>query len=306
MGDRKYGRTIEHIQGVGPATARKLRMAGYVGALDIALAAPEELAEACEIGERKAMNIIEDAKLCARIGRCETKEGTAAGIENVERLTTGSEAFDELMGGGLESQSIVKLFGKSRSSNTRLCHQFAVNATLPKEKGGFDSDVIIINSREDMFDPNLITSMAERSGADPQEVLKRIHVTSALNTRHQMLLVEKAAEMAKENNVKLMIVDSLTSHFKNEYKWRGELSERQETLNRHMNELLDFATMNNAVVVVTNGVASSPIRPWGGHIVTYYATFLLYVVKEKDGMMRIILVDSPDLPEGEVTIGGSG
>jgi len=98
----------------------------------------------------------------------------------------------------------------------------------------------------------------------------------------------------------------LTSHFRAEYIGRGALAERQQTLNRHMHDLLNFATLNNAVIAVTNQVAAKPdaffgdpTRPIGGHIVGHTATFRLYLRKGKAGKRIARLIDSPNLPEGE-------
>lgn len=298
-------KTLEDIPGVGPAISEKLREAGYNEIMAIAVASPRDLAETCEIGEKKAMDIIEGAKLCADIGGFETGEDILERRKAIVKLTTGSKAFDELMGGGLESQSIVEFFGEFGSCKTQVCFQLAVNATLPEEMGGLDSDVVIIDS-ENTFRPERIIQMSQYLGVDPQETLKRIHVARAFNSQHQVLLVEKAMELAKEHNVKLMIVDSLTSHFRAEFVGRGMLAERQQILNRHMHDLLNFATLNNAIIAVTNQVAAKPdaffgdpTRPIGGHIVGHTATFRLYLRKGKAGKRIARLIDSPNLPEGE-------
>ena len=298
-------KTLEDIPGVGPAIAEKLQEAGYTDLMAIAVAAPADLAEKCEIGEKKAMDIIEGAKLCADIGGFETGADILERRKQVTKLTTGSKAFDELIGGGVESQSIMEFFGEFGSSKTQVCFQLAVNATLPEEKGGLDSDVIIIDS-ENTFRPERIIQMATYLGADPQETLRRIHVARAFNSQHQVLLVEKAMDLAKETKVRLLIVDSLTSHFRAEYVGRGALAERQQVLNRHMHDLLNFATLNNAAIVVTNQVAAKPdaffgdpTRPIGGHIVGHTATFRVYLRKGKAGKRIARLIDSPNLPEGE-------
>ena len=298
-------KTLEDIPGVGPAIAEKLQEAGYTDLMAIAVAAPADLAEKCEIGEKKAMDIIEGAKLCADIGGFETGADILERRKQVTKLTTGSKAFDELIGGGVESQSIMEFFGEFGSSKTQVCFQLAVNATLPEEKGGLDSDVIIIDS-ENTFRPERISQMATYLGADPEETLKRIHVARAFNSQHQVLLVEKAMDLAKDMKVRLLIVDSLTSHFRAEYVGRGALAERQQVLNRHMHDLLNFATLNNAAIVVTNQVAAKPdaffgdpTRPIGGHIVGHASTFRIYLRKGKSGKRVARLVDSPNLPEGE-------
>ena len=298
-------KTLEDIPGVGPAIAEKLHEAGYNDILAIAVASPGDLSERCEIGEKKAMDIIEGAKLCADIGGFETGTDIMERRKEITKLTTGSKAFDELLAGGLESQSITEFFGEFGSSKTQVCFQLAVNATMPEERGGLDSDVIIIDS-ENTFRPERIVQMATYLGLDPEETLSRIHVARAFNSQHQILLVDKAMELAQQYKVRLLIVDSLTSHFRAEYVGRGTLAERQQVLNRHMHDLLNFATLNNAVIAVTNQVAAKPdaffgdpTRPIGGHIVGHTATFRIYLRKGKAGKRVARLIDSPNLPEGE-------
>ncbi|MCL2333273.1 DNA repair and recombination protein RadA [Candidatus Methanoplasma termitum] len=298
-------KTLEDIPGVGPAIAEKLREGGYTEMMAIAVASPKDLAETCEIGEKKAMDIIEGAKLCADIGGFETGDSILERRKAVTKLTTGSKAFDELMGGGLESQSIVEFFGEFGSCKTQVCFQLAVNATLPEERGGLDSEVIMIDT-ENTFRPERIIQMSNYLGVDPEDTLRKIHVARAFNSQHQILLVDKAIELAQTKKIRLMIVDSLTSHFRAEYLGRGALAERQQVLNRHMHDLLNFATLNNAVIAVTNQVAAKPdaffgdpTRPIGGHIVGHTATFRLYLRKGKAGKRIARLIDSPNLPEGE-------
>lgn len=299
------GKTLEDIPGVGPAISEKLREAGYKDLMAIAVASPKDLAETCELGEKKAMDIIEGAKLCADIGGFETGDTIMERREAISKLTTGSQAFDELLNGGLESQSIVEMYGEFGSCKTQVCFQLAVNATLPEELGGLDSDVLMIDT-ENTFRPERIVQMANYLGVDPDETLKRIHVARAFNSQHQVLLVDKAMELAQTKKIRLMIVDSLTSHFRAEYLGRGALAERQQILNRHMHDLLNFATLNNAVIAVTNQVSAKPdaffgdpTRPIGGHIVGHTATFRIYLRKGKAGKRIARLVDSPNLPEGE-------
>ncbi len=299
---------IEELPGVGPATADKLREAGYTNLMTIAVESPKTLADACDIGEATAIKIIDAAKKAADVGGFESGDIIFERRKNLDRLTTGSKAFDELLGHGLESQAIHEFYGEFGSGKTQICFQLAVNATLPKEKGGLDGDVVIIDT-ENTFRPERIVQMANGMGADPEEVLKRIHVARAYNSSHQMLLVEKAAEVSKLHPVRLLIVDSLTAHFRAEFVGRGTLAERQGLLNKHMHELLSFAEVNNAVIAVTNQVSAKPdaffgdpTRPVGGHVVGHASTYRVYLRKSK-GTRRIArLIDSPDRPEAEVVI----
>ena len=303
---KKY--TIEDLPGVGEATSEKLRENGYDDLMTIAVASPKDLSDAAGIAEGNASKIIAAARKYADVGNFETGEEILEKRKDVSKLTTGSKNLDNLIGGGLETQAICEFFGEFGSGKTQIMHQAAVNATMSVEEGGFDSDVLMIDT-ENTFRPERIVQMAKFKNLDPDAVLKRIHVARAYNSHHQILLAERASELAKEYPIRLLIVDSLTSHFRSEYMGRGSLSERQQLLNRHMHDLLKFGTINNAVIAVTNQVSArpdvffgDPTAPVGGNIVGHTATFRVYLRKSKGGKRIARLIDSPYLPEGETVI----
>lgn len=307
---------LEDLPGVGPATAEKLRDAGFNSIEAIAVASPADLAATAEVGESTAAKIILAARDAADVGGFETGNKVLERRKLVGKLTTGSNAFNELMGGGIETQSITEFYGEFGCGKTQITHQLAVNVQLPPEHGGLNGSVIMIDT-ENTFRPERITQMvagvSSRTGEayDPEEFLQNIHVARAYNSNHQILLGESATQLAEEfkdseKPVRLLIVDSLTAHFRAEYVGRGTLADRQQKLNKHMHELLKFGDLFNAAVVVTNQVMSKPdaffgdpTRPIGGHIVGHTATFRLYLRKSKGEKRIARLVDSPCLPEGE-------
>ncbi len=298
-------KVIEELPGVGPATAEKLRDAGYTDLMSIAVESPKNLAETCEIGEAAAAKIIAAAKEAADVGGFEPGDVILERRQNMKKLTSSSKAFDELMGGGFETQAITEFFGEFGSGKTQICFQLAVNAGLPYERGGLEGEVIVIDT-ENTFRPERISQIARAMDVDPIEALHKIHVARAFNSSHQMLLVEKAMEMSHDIPVKLLIVDSLTAHFRAEYIGRGALAERQQLLNKHLHDLLRFGDLTNSVVAVTNQVSAKPdaffgdpTRPIGGHIVGHAATYRLYLRKSKGGKRIARLIDSPNLPEAE-------
>ncbi|HLE96865.1 MAG TPA: DNA repair and recombination protein RadA [Candidatus Thermoplasmatota archaeon] len=299
---------IGDLPGVGPATAEKLREAGYRDLLSIAVAAPGELAEVADLGEAVAMKVINAARQLADVGGFETGDVIMERRAQVGKLTTGSKALDELLGGGVETQSITEFYGEFGSGKTQIMHQLAVNVQRPKDDGGLEGHVVIIDT-ENTFRPERITQMAEALDLDAKEVLTRIHVARAFNSHHQMLLVEKATELAREYPVRLLVIDSLTAHFRAEYVGRATLANRQGKLNTFMHDCLRFGDLNNAAIAVTNQVHAKPdaffgdpTRPVGGHVVGHTATFRLYLRKSKGGRRIARLIDSPHLPEGEAVI----
>lgn len=306
--------TIDDLPGVGPATAEKLREAGFDDLLGIAVMSPSALAESAELGEAVSAKIINGAKKMANIGGFISGGALLEKRSEVLKLQTGSVALDELFGGGFETQAICEVYGEFGSGKTQIGHQLAVNTTLPISEGGLGGEVFYIDT-EDTFRPERISQMARGNGLDPETVLERIHVARAYNSAHQMLLVDEIKRMAKNIDVKMIIVDSLTSHFRAEYLGRGKLAERQQKLNKHLKELKQLADVHNALVLVTNQVHSKPDAMWGdptkpigGHIVGHASTFRLYLRKYKAGRRIGRLVDSPNLPEGEAifTVTGEG
>ncbi len=298
-------KAVEDLNGVGPATAEKLREAGYTDLMSLAVATPDSVAEATEIGANVAQKIIAAAREAVDVGGFETGDVILERRKSVAKLTTCSKAFDELLGGGLETQAITECFGEFGSGKSQLAHQLAVNVTRGEDEGGLDGDTVWIDT-ESTFRPERIRQMSEALELDPEAILKRIHVARAFNSHHQMLLMEKANEMTKDYPVRLVVIDSLTAHFRAEYIGRGVLAERQQLLNKHIHELMRFGDVHNAAIYVTNQVAAKPdaffgdpTRPIGGHIVGHSATFRVYLRKSKGGKRIARLIDSPNMPEAE-------
>jgi DNA repair protein RadA len=232
--------------------------------------------------------------------------------ESIVKISTGSKAFDKLMEGGFESGAITECFGEFGSGKTQMSHILAVN--VQKQ---FPDAVAVYIDAENTFRPERIVQLTKAAGMDPEQVLKNIKVARAHNSDHQMLLAEKIEDLIKKEglNVKLIIVDSLTAHFRAEFIGRGTLAERQQKLNKHMRDLAKVAGNNNICVYVTNQVMSKPDQFFGdptvaigGHIVAHASTFRIYLRKGKKGSRVAKLIDAPNIGDGEagffVTEGG--
>ncbi len=141
---------------------------------------------------------------------------------------------------------------------------------------------------------------------DTQEVLGKIHYVRAFNSDHQILSIEKAEDLVREKNVKLVIVDSLMSAFRSDYVGRGELAGRQQKLNKHLHALQRLADIYNLAVYVTNQVMDrpdilfgDPTAPVGGNVLAHLSTYRIYLRRSKETRRIAKLVDSPNLPDGE-------
>ena len=321
---------LDVLPGVGPATEEKLREAGYDSYASLAVASPGELSNTADVGESTAADIVRAARKEADVGKFETGTEVLRRRGEIGKLSWGVPEVDDLLGGGVETQSITEVYGEFGAGKSQVTHQLAVNVQLPREHGGAEGSAIFVDS-EDTFRPERIDdmvrglpeevkhdAMALHQVRDEEEllesVLENIHVAKAFNSNHQMLLAEKADELVKEHAdsewpIRVVCVDSLTAHFRSEYVGRGKLAERQQKLNKHLHDLVRLGSLHNVAVLVTNQVQSNPdaffgdpTKPIGGNILGHTSTFRMYLRKSK-GTKRIVrLVDAPNLADGEAVM----
>ena len=283
-----------------------LQSAGYQSIESIAVSSPEELENIEGIGPETSKKIITEArKIASQLLEFESAKDLNEKKKERMYLSTGCKALDELMCGGIETQAVTEFFGEFGSGKSQITHQLAVLCQLPVEKRGFGGTCIFIDT-EGTFRPDRIEQIAKANKLNSEEVLNNIYTAKAWNTGHQMLLAEKAEELVKNNNVKLIIIDSLTSRFRSEFIGRGKLSERQQKLAVHLAKLHKIADVYNVAVVFTNQVMSKPdvffgdpTQPIGGHVLAHSSTHRFYLRKSKAGKKMCKVYDSPILPEGE-------
>ena len=295
---------VQTLPGVGPATSHKLKEAGLTTIRSIALSSVNDLVDTAEIGEKTASKLI---KMCQeQVGLTfSTADTLYTERLGLERITTGSDNLDELFGGGIETGAITELFGEYRTGKTQIAHQLCVTVQLPRERGGLDAKAAYIDT-EGTFRPERLVEMAERFELDPKEVLANITVGRAYTSDHQVNLSRDISAIARDKNIRLVVLDSLTSHFRAEYIGRGTLATRQQKLNQHIHFLLKLAEMHHVAILVTNQVMArpdfffgDPTAPIGGHIVAHSCTTRVYLRKSKQTKRVARIVDSPNLPEVE-------
>ena len=296
---------LEDLPSVGEKTAEKLRDAGFADMMRLATATPKELSVKAEIGEGVAEKVIEAARRSEKID-FETAFDVLERRRDVGHISVGSEGFNDLIGGGIETQSITEVFGEFGSGKSQISHELAVTVQLPPEKGGLDAECVFIDT-ENTFRPERVEQIANAFELDIEETLQKIHVARAFNSSHQILMAEKINELIQQgNNIKLVIVDSLMAHFRAEYVGRESLAVRQQKLNQHLHALQQIANTYNVAVFITNQVQAkpdsffgSPTKAIGGHVLGHASTYRIWLKKGLAGKRIARLVDSPHLPEGE-------
>ncbi|HJZ18975.1 MAG TPA: DNA repair and recombination protein RadA [Candidatus Nanoarchaeia archaeon] len=298
---------LTDLPGIGPAVATKLESAGIYDLMSLAVMSPTVLGDIAGVGAAVARKAIQAARNMLDLGFVDGTE-YAKRRENIIYIKTGSKNFDGLLGGkGVEGRAITEAFGAYGSGKTQVGLGLAVYVQLPEEQGGANGKCVFIDT-EGTFRPARIKQIAEKIGANPEKVLKNIFVARAFNSDHQILLLEKIGEMIKNGEpIKLLIIDSLTAHFRAEFSGRGQLADRQQKLNKYLHDLMKLAETYNLAVYVTNQVMSNPAQMFGdptvaigGNIVGHASTYRIYLRRGKQGSRVAKMIDAPNLPENEI------
>ncbi len=293
---------LESIDGVGSTTASKLKSAGYATVEAVAVTPPREIMEKTNLGFNTILKIQEAARQMVTT-EFKTAQEFYEKRKSMKKSTTGSKKLDEILGGGIETQALTELIGEYGSGKTQLCLMLSVTTQLPTEQGGQGGNVAFIDT-EGTFMPERVYQIASARGLDPQAVANNIFVARAYNSSHQCLLIDRLFTLCPENNIKLVVIDSMISHFRGEYLGRENLSERQQKLNQYLHKIVRLSEAYNLAVVITNQVQADPTaffgdpnRPAGGNIMAHACTHRVFFRKGSKGVRVARVIDSPYLPE---------
>jgi len=299
----KKPKSLEEL-GISSTILRKLYDAGITTLEALAAASAHELSQALAIPLPTVQRLIMKARDALGLGFKTALELKKERM-SLPKITTGSRNLDNLLGGGIETKNITEFFGEFGTGKTQICHQLAVNVQLPPERGGLGKKAVYIDT-EGTFRWERIEAMAKALGLDPDQVMENILYVRAVNSDHQMAVVEELRSLIPKENIGLVVIDSITSHFRAEYPGRENLAARQQKLNRHLHQLMSLAELYNVAIVITNQVMArpdvfygDPTMAVGGHVLGH-APGIRVQLKKSRGNRRIArVVDAPHLPESE-------
>jgi DNA repair protein RadA len=275
----------------------------------IALAAtpPEEVIKRCEISKSSAIRAINQARKLIGAAEPITAAALLKKTLTKPRITTSSQQLDEVLGGGIAVGAITEFSGAFATGKTQLAFQLCINVQRAEEKGGLGGKALFIDT-ENTFSPIRVVEMCYPFTKDPKTFLENIFVSRAFNAEHQMEIAEKSDKIIRKNSIRLIIVDSMASHFRAEFPGKDNLPRRQQMLMNHAETLQRLAESYDLAVMTTNQILSNPdsiftgtgnIEPALGFAWGHRPTHRILLRKSR-GTARIARVfDSPELPERE-------
>jgi len=297
--------STEVLLGSSQATVDKLKAAGLVTLLQVAVTPPLEIVAKTEIktldtakkawmSAQKALNIFRNAE----------ELYLEQQAKKMQKLTTGVKTLDELIGGGYERGIITEIIGGFGSGKTQLCFMASVLAQLPEDQGGLDAKTLFFDT-EETFMPERIIEIAEGQGLDPNETMRNITVVQVFNTEHLKVLIQNISEELQTGNYGVLVVDSMIGHFRSEFFGRGTLANRQQILAGILGDILRTAKSFNLVTLLTNQVIANVTgygpkeNPAGGNIMAHAGTIRLKLRTGRTNIRIAQLIDSSWLPPGE-------
>ncbi|XP_046285409.1 meiotic recombination protein DMC1/LIM15 homolog isoform X2 [Marmota monax] len=292
--------------GINVADIKKLKSVGICTIKGIQMTTRRALCNVKGLSEAKVDKIKEAANKLIEPGFLTAFEYSEK-RKMVFHITTGSQEFDKLLGGGIESMAITEAFG--------------VTAQLPGA-GGYSGGKIIFIDTENTFRPDRLRDIADRFNVDHDAVLDNVLYARAYTSEHQMELLDYvAAKFHEEAGIfKLLIIDSIMALFRVDFSGRGELAERQQKLAQMLSRLQKISEEYNVAIFVTNQMTADPgatmtfqadpKKPIGGHILAHASTTRISLRKGRGELRIAKIYDSPEMPENEatfaITAGGIG
>uniref|UniRef100_A0A7N6B8V3 Meiotic recombination protein n=1 Tax=Anabas testudineus TaxID=64144 RepID=A0A7N6B8V3_ANATE len=282
--------------GINMADIKKLKSVGICTVKGIQMTTRKALSNIKGLSEAKVEKIKEAAGKMLNVG-FQTAFEYSARRKQVFHITSGSQEFDKLLGGGVESMAITEAFGEFRTGKTQLSHTLCVTAQLPGENGYSGGKVIFIDT-ENTFRPDRLRDIADRFNVDHDAVLDNVLYARAYTSTNTLLKT-------------FLIIDSIMALFRVDFSGRGELAERQQKLAQMLSRLQKISEEYNVAVFITNQMTADPgagmtfqadpKKPIGGHILAHASTTRISLRKGRGEMRIAKIFDSPDMPENEAT-----
>lgn len=211
-----------------------------------------------------------------------------------ERIGSGSEITDRLLGGGYEKGIITCIYGPAGSGKTNLLLLCIANSPHIKDKK------IIFIDTEGNFSAERMKQITD----DYESIMKRIILIKHYTFEEQRRLFEKLSSFINEK-IGLLILDSATMLYRLEFSNVEDISILNRELGNQLSYLAKIAYEKNIPVIITGQVYSDfeqegKVRLVGGNILKYSSKCIIELEKKKGPLRRAILIKHRSLPEKEI------
>lgn len=195
-------------------------------------------------------NIRENVKSAAQLGR-----------SGVQVLSLGDEVMDVFLRGGVPTGILSEISGVSGSGKTQVAMQLCAMATLNKECGGLDTDVLVLATGR-LFEVERFKEICKHAYAKfgrqdytvALDRVKLIHISDASTLVH--VIQYQLPHAVTSSKCKMVLISSVSAVFT--YNNDEDVS-RNELLLKIGVALKKIANENNAVVLCVNQATAAVV-----------------------------------------------
>lgn len=206
-----------------------------------------------------------------------------------ERLSTGLERLDKCIDGGFEKGIITEIYGEPGSGKTNL-------VLFASIKSADTGKVIYIDTEG--VSTERISQISRNDSA-----LSNLKFFRIRSYEEQLESVPKILNLVQSmNDVVLLVVDTITVHYRVEREIRAELRKKtSNTLITQIEMLNNLALSKNIPVLLVNQVymdkSTSEVQPVGGSALSHIAKAIFVIKKLGSGRRELVVVKHRSLPE---------
>ena len=220
------------------------------------------------------------------------------------QISTGSDCIDSKIGGGINPETIMLIYGEPETGKSTFALQCAVHCALQKGKVLYiDCDNTFSTKR-----------LAQIAGDRFDEVAEQIVLVKPRDFREQTALIDQIEDYTV--NVGLIIVDTFTSLYSAKAAESPKAFKDNRELNRQLALLAQTVKTKKIPLLMTSQVRSviteqsSSVRPVANRVLKFWADTILFLKPtEFPQTLKATIEKTPSI-EGEavcyVQIGETG
>ena len=208
----------------------------------------------------------------------------------MDYLKLKCKPLDELLGGGIEFNSITEIYGEPGSGKTNICMQASRECVLKNKQ-----TIYIYNGKLSLERLKQICKFE-----NCEKILSKIIFYNPQSFIEQEKIIKKALEM---NNVKLIILDTYNSF----YRLMVEVDETyaDRSLNRQITDLQIAAREKGIAVIISGQVYTTEkddVKPFGGRIIERMVKTIIKFEKIDVGKRKATIIKHKNKKNGENAI----
>ncbi|WP_393971883.1 DNA repair and recombination protein RadB [Oxyplasma meridianum] len=209
---------------------------------------------------------------------------------SIERLQSGVECIDSVMGGGLEPGVITEFYGEGGSGKSNLAVVFSVAAIK------LGKTAIYLDTEGFSGDRFMQICGSDRSIAENMQLFR----VSSLDDQ-ELSIMRVTKNLEKMKNPGILVVDSFTEFFRLEKS--NDYNSRVNGIQRQLSMLSGIALKFSIPVLLTNqiymDVDSKNLQPFGGFIIDHVMKSIIRLEKDGEGVRKIRVIKHRSVPEGK-------